>query len=892
MKRFLPYIAIFIILVGLFSPMINVNAQTVSPVDPKGTCSWTSTSRGGTASSSRPNVTQDECKSLGGAGAAWLENGKTVTVNANTAPQDGLGHNLPACIDLTNFNMGGCLVNLFYFLLVAIPSWLLILSGMFFDSIVAITLNSSTLAGSNFIPEAWGVVRDLSNIFFIIVLLFIAFQMILDIGGHDAKKMIVKVIIMALLINFSMFFTKVVIDSSNVLALVFYNKLTITTTKNKEPEKYIPITNVPGEKNISTAIASAFNPSKLLSQDFFKQAKERTVVGMPGPGTYLIGTVIPFYSISQWVGYFIPQYEVPIPLMLGIILVSGLIMLFATYTFFVAGFCFLSRLIELWILIIFSPFAFMSFTLPIFERIDYIGWDAWWKRLLAVSFMAPIFMFFLYFIFMLINANIFGNLARDVETKQTTAETVLFVIIPALTILILLLQATKFAKKASGALGETLMKMGSVGLALAGGVAIGTTAKLGQGLIGRYARTKADSKEWKENAAKGKFGAKTLLNTANYLGGASFDVRKGVTGTALSAFSTATGVNLGHQSKIWSETGGYDADVKRRDEKRRQRAEQLKVGKHEGLTQDLHHAEEEHLRVSLRNEEDIREKDRDIKGAEARVKRLKDVAIASEHMGKNADGSYKDPEYEDKQKEYAEAADKVKTLYDEKSAIKSGGFNDKTGEYRTHNGKISAGEVNKAKIAADSAKDEVKDAEALRVSTKNTVAVATAAVQAAPTAANIAALATAEKAAIDATQAYANAEKKAAVMTEKANRANTASLGGTGHSQNDYEDTIVPEAKHAINKENHERMGNFAHNLEANPFWGDAFFRRSQEVHDSAHEIRMGTKLTKSHGGGHDAGKEFAGDLAAEWIGAKVFHPDQPAAASHGSTSSHGGAKH
>ena len=59
-------------------------------------------------------------------------------------------------------------------------------------------------------------------------------------------------------------------------------------------------------------------------------------------------------------------------------------MYYAIYTFFTAGVAFLSRIIELWILIIFSPFAFMSSALPILKKVSSIGWDEWVKKLVAI----------------------------------------------------------------------------------------------------------------------------------------------------------------------------------------------------------------------------------------------------------------------------------------------------------------------------------------------------------------------------------------------------------------------------------------------------------------------------------------------------------------------------
>ena len=78
---------------------------------------------------------------------------------------------------------------------------------------------------------------------------------------------------------------------------------------------------------------------------------------------------------------------------LGIVVIAGAIMSFAAYCFFVSGLAFLARMIELWVLIIFSPFAFMSFAVPKLSGTEYIGWDDWFKRLMKGRFMAPVFMF-------------------------------------------------------------------------------------------------------------------------------------------------------------------------------------------------------------------------------------------------------------------------------------------------------------------------------------------------------------------------------------------------------------------------------------------------------------------------------------------------------------------
>ncbi|MFA4817767.1 MAG: hypothetical protein WC608_03570 [Parcubacteria group bacterium] len=64
---------------------------------------------------------------------------------------------------------------------------------------------------------AWQNVRDVLNIAFILVLLYSAFCTILQIESYNYKKILLKLVIMALLVNFSFPITRFIIDTSNVL---------------------------------------------------------------------------------------------------------------------------------------------------------------------------------------------------------------------------------------------------------------------------------------------------------------------------------------------------------------------------------------------------------------------------------------------------------------------------------------------------------------------------------------------------------------------------------------------------------------------------------------------------------------------------------------------------
>ena len=282
MKKYAPYILILIVLVGLFGLAGKVSAQAMN-----GVCQYivadTFHKIGDPAllSDGTP-LTQQQCGLNSNMG--WFPTGATNPSNPLTAYQQCLNNNgttascanlsgAPSAVGQSEFEkvitanlcgfaglrgtvFPGCFIEISYGLFYVIPAFLLWAAAQLFNVMIYITLGSKLLAGSTFISAGWMIVRDLSNIFFILILLYIAIKIILDLGGHDVKKMITKVIILALLINFSMFFTEVVIDTSNILALVFYNKLQVNQ-KDPITGQSVPITYTP-------ALAAAFGAKKMF----------------------------------------------------------------------------------------------------------------------------------------------------------------------------------------------------------------------------------------------------------------------------------------------------------------------------------------------------------------------------------------------------------------------------------------------------------------------------------------------------------------------------------------------------------------------------------------------------------------------------------------------------
>ncbi|MEI8174505.1 MAG: hypothetical protein WCG28_00980 [bacterium] len=556
MKKIIPYIFILLILVGLFSPMVQVNAEA----DPQ---NWYFTYTDSThpqATFSGP-YTESVCKGQNIIGTIVQPCHQPATPPATATQVTPPGNSTfqgeidEGCNGLWNSSFTGCLLKFVYYTIFQLPSLLLWLSAQFFDVMINLGISSSVTSASGFIPAAWAIVRDISNIFFILILLYVAIQTILGMG-HETKKIIVRVIIIALLINFSMFFTKIIIDSSNILALVFYNKLDVgTRNANGTDRPSDPA--LQGGKDIAGGMWKTFDATRLITSDTIRLLGTTTVNGV----TTTSGGM-------------------PFALKFGIMVIAGSIMLFAAYTFFIAGLMFIGRLIELWVLIIFSPFAFMSWPLPALAGAEYLGWNAWLKRLIATSFMAPIFMFFIYLIFMLLPH--MSTFTRG--DKTTILGVILGILIPAIIVMALLLKATDFAKKGGGQFGELVLKGASL--------AIGATAAAVSGgetmAVGGLAANVASSKGLQEAAKQTGFGgtiASLGLKTAKYGSNASFDIRNA---PGMGSLAKAGGLNLGKANE-----GGYMQARAEKVKKRQERAKQLEVGEDEEMKQKLNKSEED-----------------------------------------------------------------------------------------------------------------------------------------------------------------------------------------------------------------------------------------------------------------------------------------------------------
>lgn len=338
----------------------------------------------------------------------------------------------------------------------SIFSWLTGIAGMLLNfSIDTLVIGMGsmvrTLGFGASIDTLWRLIRDLVNITFVFSLIYIGIATIIGIHGHNVKSALRSVIIAALLVNFSLFFAKAVIDVSNIVADSIYRKM-MTRAETR---------------GINFGISSAFmdrmgvTPLQIGGSDSRQKAVLESVLKDPKAGG------IAFLMVYT---------------------IGASVLLFALAISFAFGaFLLIVRFVILILLMITSPIAFLP------KEIPFLGGYSkqWWDTLLNQAFLAPIYLFGLYLALLVIEGTPFGKSPDGLSgifVAEKIAEsfpTLLFYLIG----LVLIIGATSMAKKMSNAGAASMIHAGSwAGKMLGGSLAVGGYA--GRKLGGRLASSK------------------------------------------------------------------------------------------------------------------------------------------------------------------------------------------------------------------------------------------------------------------------------------------------------------------------------------------------------------------------------------------------------------------
>lgn len=318
-----------------------------------------------------------------------------------------------------------------------ILSGLLTITGFFLDNIFLwnVDLNPGTMP---IVSAGWTILRDISNSIFILIILWIAFTIIFNLPENlGGKKLLVRVIIIAFLINFSLAMVSAVFGFSNALARPFRNALTKEGNSYKNVSDLI-VTNSKIHAVINQTDQAGINDLKNYYNqqqqeqlrsvpagsggDVFggdtlsylgapQEAKALPIIpvaaavaacgvgaltGVPVPG---IGTTCAAISTAlQWalaIGSTLGAAAIIYNWQMILNLAIGNIFLIVTiFAFVVAGTVLIARLVAMVFLSILAPVAFLLHAMPGKYASKY--WDMWVENVIKWAFYAPAFYFFFY----------------------------------------------------------------------------------------------------------------------------------------------------------------------------------------------------------------------------------------------------------------------------------------------------------------------------------------------------------------------------------------------------------------------------------------------------------------------------------------------------------------
>lgn len=192
--------------------------------------------------------------------------------------------------------------------------------------------------GSSAVTYGWILVRDLCNMFFVLILLVIAFATILRIESYNLKTWLPKLIIMAILINFSKMICGVFIDFAQVIMLTFVNAF----------------------KDIAGAnLTEMLGLTKILE---FNDTETDAIDGWSILGSIILGLIFIIISV--------------------VVILVMLMML-------------VIRMIMIWIYVVLSPLAYLLASFPQGQSYS----QRWWSDFSKNLIIGPILAFFIWLSF-------------------------------------------------------------------------------------------------------------------------------------------------------------------------------------------------------------------------------------------------------------------------------------------------------------------------------------------------------------------------------------------------------------------------------------------------------------------------------------------------------------
>lgn len=200
------------------------------------------------------------------------------------------------------------------------------------------------------VTSGWEIILSLTNLGFVLGIIVIAFATILRMESYGMKQILWKLVVAALLVNFSLVIAGSFVSISNTVGNVFHDAALGD-----------------GGENLSNALANAMNPQK--------PGEVKSTIDM----------------IKQYAMGFVPFSEANINYFANIIFI--IVFTFLTILAFITLFIMLFiRAIILAFLFILSPLVWLLWIFPATSQY----WKQWWQQFIRWNFFAPAVYFFIY----------------------------------------------------------------------------------------------------------------------------------------------------------------------------------------------------------------------------------------------------------------------------------------------------------------------------------------------------------------------------------------------------------------------------------------------------------------------------------------------------------------
>jgi hypothetical protein len=254
------------------------------------------------------------------------------------------------------------------------------LAGYIFEFLLHATVTQFpayfyTDAVKSAIEAAWGALRDLANILIIGIFVFVAINLILGNSGEGQfgqRRLIARVLLIAVLINFSLLFTKLIVDGSNFTAVQFYNA-TLVNIDTAETEN---ISSVNNSSNTS-AVGTNLNSNGIAA----------SFMGFLGVSTFGDS----YNALRK-----IQESNQSAFLALAYGLLSFIFLIAVAAVLLYGSFILVTRGLLIIFLILMSALAFATYLMPSNTIFVKKGWSLWWSSLLKTAVLAPVLMIMLW----------------------------------------------------------------------------------------------------------------------------------------------------------------------------------------------------------------------------------------------------------------------------------------------------------------------------------------------------------------------------------------------------------------------------------------------------------------------------------------------------------------